>query len=62
MSGKKKPKCPECDNTTYVVSWRKTYQDILVGYYCRHCKLLYPKKGINPGKNTLYLGLREVSN
>ena len=62
MSNKKKPSCAVCRNTTYHCSWRRSGgEDVLVGFYCRFCKMLYPLKGIKPGLETLYLGLRRVS-
>ncbi len=62
MVNKKKPCCAVCGETTYHVVWRKSGgEDMLVGFYCRDCRMLYPLKGIKPGLRPLYLGLRQVS-
>jgi len=58
---RKRVECPLCGTYTRIVSWR-TYKEIFpVGYYCQHCKMLYPKKGIRSGKDKLYQGLRQVN-
>lgn len=58
---RKRVKYPVCQNLTRIVSWRTHKEIFPVGYYCQYCKMLYPKKGIRPGKDKLYQGLKQVS-